>query len=139
MKKTTLKLAVITSTLMFSASAMAVGLGVNTGVGVNAEVPGVSLNADAKAKADANANANADLKGKSSAAVKGAKSKGNEMRNEAGAMHSEAKGEVGKRTGQVESAADVKANADVNSCCQPVEGIDRPRCATIALPGIVIL
>ena len=33
MKKTTLKLAVITSTLMFSASAMAVGLGVNTGVG----------------------------------------------------------------------------------------------------------
>lgn len=115
MKKTTFKLVVASSALMFSASAMAVGLGVNTGVGVKAEVPGVSLNADAKAKADANANTNADLKGKSSAAVKGAKSQGDEMRSEAGALHSEAKGEVGKRTGQLESAADVKAKADVNA------------------------
>ena len=51
MNKNTLKFAVLSSALMFSASAMAVGLGVNTGVGVKAEVPGVSLNADAKAKA----------------------------------------------------------------------------------------
>lgn len=115
MNKNTLKFAVLSSALMFSASAMAVGLGVNTGVGVKAEVPGVSLNADAKAKADANANANADLKGKSSAAVKGAKSQGDEMRSEAGALHSEAKGEVGKRTGQLESAAGVKAKADVKA------------------------
>lgn len=113
MNKNTLKFAVLSSALMFSASAMAVGLGVNTGVGVKAEVPGVSLNADAKAKADANANA--DLKGKSSAAVKGAKSQGDEMRSEAGALHSEAKGEVGKRTGQLESAADVKAKADLKA------------------------
>lgn len=111
MNKNTLKFAVLSSALMFSASAMAVGLGVNTGVGVKAEVPGVSLNADAKA----DANANADLKGKSSAAVKGAKSRGDEMRSEAGALHSEAKGEVGKRTGQLESAADVKAKADVKA------------------------
>jgi len=55
------------------------------------------------------------LKGKSSAAVKGAKSQGDEMRSEAGALHSEAKGEVGKRTGQLESAADVKAKADVKA------------------------
>ena len=54
-------------------------------------------------------------KGKSSAAVKGAKSQGDEMRSEAGALHSEAKGEVGKRTGQLESAADVKAKADVKA------------------------
>ena len=57
----------------------------------------------------------ADLKGKSSAAVKGAKSQGDEMRSEAGALHSEAKGEVGKRTGQLESPADVKAKADVKA------------------------
>jgi hypothetical protein len=107
MNKNTLKFAVLSSALMFSASTMAVGLGVNTGVGVKAEVPGVSLNADAKAKADANANANA--------AVKGAKSQGDEMRSDAGALHSEAKGEVGKRTGQLESAGDVKAKADMKA------------------------
>jgi hypothetical protein len=111
MNKNTLKFAVLSSALMFSASAMAVGLGVNTGVGVKAEVPGLSLNADAKAKADANANTNANLKGKSSAAVKGARSQGDEMRSDAGVLHSEAKGEVGKRTGQLESTTDVKLGA----------------------------
>ncbi|WP_334118659.1 hypothetical protein [Limnobacter sp.] len=111
MNKTTLKFAIATSALVFSASSMAVGLGVNAGVGVNAKVPGVSVDADAKA----DANANADLKGKSSAAVKGAKSQGDEMRNEAGALHSEAKGEAGKRTNQLKSATDVNANADVKA------------------------
>ena len=115
MNKSTLKFVVIGGAFIFSTSAMAVGLGVNTGVGVKAEVPSVSLNADAKTKAEANANTNADLKGKSSAAVKGAKSKGDDMRSEAGALHSEAKGEVGKRTGQLEPDADLKAKADVNA------------------------
>lgn len=125
MNKTTLKFAIATSAIVFSTASMAVGLGVNAGVGVNAELPGVSLNkkadakikaqadADAKANANANANANADLKGKSSEAVKGAKSQGDEMRSEAGALHSEVKGEAGKRTGQLESAADLKANGKV--------------------------
>lgn len=135
MNKTTLKFAIATSAIVFSASSMAVGLGVNAGVGVNAELPGVSLNkkvdakikaqADADAKANANANSNAnssansnldsDLKGKSSEAVKGAKSQGDEMRSEAGALHSEAKGEAGKRTNQLKSATDVDANADVKA------------------------
>ncbi|MBU1529679.1 MAG: hypothetical protein KJ798_06755 [Gammaproteobacteria bacterium] len=113
MNKATLKFAIATSALVFSASTMAVGLGVNAGVGVNAKMPGMSVDADAKA--DAKANANADLKGKSSAAVKGAKSQGDEMRNEAGALHSEVKGEAGKRTDQLKSASDVNANADVKA------------------------
>ena len=112
MNKTTLKFAFLSSALVFSASAMAVGLGVNAGAGVKAEVPGVSLNAGAKA--DAKADANADLKGKSSGAVKGAKSQGDAMRSEAGALHSEAKGDVGKRTGQLNSAADASANVNAD-------------------------
>lgn len=113
MNKTTLKFAIATSALVFSASSMAVGLGVNAGVGVNAKVPGVSVDADAKA--DAKADANADLKGKSSAAVKGAKSQGDEMRSEAGALHSEVKGEAGKRTNQLKSATDVNAKAEAKA------------------------
>lgn len=109
MNKTTFKFAIVSSALVFSASAMAVGLGVNAGAGVKADVPGVSVNAGAKA--DANTNADTDLKGKSGAAVKGAKSQGDATRNEAGTFHSEAKGEVGQRTGQVKVPVDPNAKA----------------------------
>ncbi|HEX4857251.1 MAG TPA: hypothetical protein VFV28_10590 [Limnobacter sp.] len=113
MNKNSLKLMIASSMLACSASAMAVGLGAKTDLGVNAQVPGLSVNAGASA--DANAQSNADVKGKSSAAVKGAKSKGDEMRSEAGALHSEAKGEVGKRTGQLDTATNLNASADVKA------------------------
>lgn len=108
MNNTRLQALLAASILAMSTSAMAVDLGAKTGLGVNAQVPGVSLNAGV----NADAKANADVKGKSTSAVKGAKSKGDELRSEAGAFHSEAKGEVGKRTGQLDSAASVNVNAE---------------------------
>jgi hypothetical protein len=113
MNKTSLKILVAASAAALSFSAMAVDLGAKAGLGVNAQVPGVSVNAGANA--DANAQGNSDLKGKSSAAVKGAKSRGDELRSESGAFHSEAKGEVGKRTGQLDSSTGLNANADVKA------------------------
>lgn len=109
-----IKLLIAAGVFATSSAAMAVGLGVNTGVGVNVGVPGVGVNVDAKAKGDAKVDAGQEVKGKSEAAVKGAKSQGDAMRSDAGELHSTIKGEAGKANGNVDASADVKGGAKVN-------------------------